>query len=153
MSNYTINLEEFQELLDSLCKQYGLDPVELRFDHSLLTNKNARGEYQFYEHRIVLDERVDSCLFKEVLFHEFRHYYQCVNYKDIMIWWLNSGSFYQEFYFTKLCSIEEDARVFSKTFGESNRQDLLDFYDVEDLEEIKNSPMSWELVIDFLDNL
>ena len=153
MNYNTINLEEFQDLLDSLCEQYGLNPIELYFDHSLLTNQYAIGEYNFYKNCIVLDERVDPSLFKEIVFHEFRHYYQRVNYKDIMIWWANSGSFYREFYFTKLCSIEEDARVFGKTLGKSNRQDLLDFYDIEDLEEIKNSPMSWEMVIEFLDNL
>ena len=151
--NYTINLEKYQDILDSLCEQYGLDPIEVRFDHSLLTNQNAGGQYDFYKNRIIISEKEDPDLFKEILFHEFRHYYQYIHHKDVLIWWMRSRSFYEKFYFTKLCSIEEDARVFGETLGKSNRQDLLDFYNIEDLEEIKNSPMSWEMVIEFLDNL
>lgn len=148
----TTNQNLYQKVLNSLCRKNGLKEIKVIFDHSLLTRENIGGQYNFIHEIIVIDEREDPLLFKEILFHEFRHYWQSKKYKDIFIWWtMTAGPIYKQYYNTKFCSIEEDARVFGKSLGRKNRIDLLEFYDIRQLMKFKNNPLGLKYAIDIME--
>jgi hypothetical protein len=60
--------------------------------------------------------------------HEMRHAWQKKNHSDVYFWWASKKRIdaYKAYYWTPLCSIEEDARSWSKTGV--GREDLLTRY-------------------------
>lgn len=135
-----MNTEYFKNILKDLCHCYDVAEIEVVFDKSLLTNKEAGGQYNFTINKIVIDEDlIDDHM--EILFHEFRHYWQHCYYCDVFLWWTCcSGGLYRKYYDTVFCSIEEDARIFGETYGAQDREDLLQSYDVERLSLMRDDP-------------
>lgn len=58
--------------------------------------------------------------------------------------------FYGKYYDTKICNIEEEARVFVYSFGLQNREDLLKDYPVEILNHLINQPLQMKFLLEVL---
>ena len=149
--------EEYQQILNDLCAEYNLVPIEVIFDAEKLTKKESGGQYNWHlgdYGTIVIDPSLEQegIDLLEVLFHEFRHYWQRMYFPDIFFWWCcESNGLYKKYYNTILCSIEEDARVFGETRGASNRCDLLEMYDVETLSSLRDDERILHLTLQFLE--
>ena len=59
---------------------------------------------------------------------------------------------FHKLYWTKFCSIEEDARIFGNTLGESNRKDLLGLYSTEQLCYLRDNQTALRYAIDDVEN-
>lgn len=138
-----------QSLIDDLCQEYGIPKIEVSFDTSLFTTESAGGQFNFLIMKIVVDENEPELL--EILFHEFRHYWQYIHYPEIFFWWTCcSGGLYKKYYHTAFCSIEEDARVFGTSHGTEDREDLLRAYDASFLSFLKDEPGSLRQILQAL---
>ena len=124
----------YQILVDYLCDKYDFIHIKVVFDHKKLTRPGIGGQYNFQEQLIVVDENEDENLFMDIVYHEFRHYWQHIFYGDLFIWWTCcSGRLYREFYNTDFCSIEADARLYGTSYGALGREDLLKSFSTSQL--------------------
>lgn len=150
-----ISDNRLQFLLDALCKRYNLNALSLVIDKAMLSHDGAIGEYQCQNNRIVIDNTVTDDSKIVAIYHEFRHYWQhqgaSIECRDIYLWWMDSNNHdtYNEYYDYCVCSIEEDARAFGYSHGKKNREDLLDMYNTELLENMK-SDGTLEMARDYL---
>ena len=143
----------YQSIVDTLCDHYNMAHIEVLFDASLLTNPNAGGQYNYIIGKIVIDPVLDEEGedIMEVVFHEFRHYWQHYYYGDLFTWWTRcSGGLFKKYYWTEFNSIEEDARVFGRTYGHFNREDLLMMYDPETLSSFRDDEDMLRLTLSYL---
>ena len=125
---------DYQSLVDFLCDKYDFVHIPVIFDHNQLTRPGVGGQYNFQEQKIVIDENEDEDLFMEIVYHEFRHYWQHIHYGELFIWWTcYSGGLYKRFYNTDFCSIEADARLFGTSYGVFGREDLLKSFSISQL--------------------
>lgn len=151
-----------QKRLYILCEKYNLPLIKVMLNSSLLDidkqhKKYTIGQCDPINKRIVLNEKVLFEFNGEIiifmgLYHEFRHYWQFYNYKKLYYWWLSQSrrDFYKKYYDTKICNIEEDARVFACSFGLQNREDLLKDYPVEVLNHLINQPLQMKFLLEIL---
>lgn len=117
---------DYQSLVDFLCVKYDFVHIPVIFNHNQLTKPGIGGQYNFQEQKIVVDENENEDLFMEIVYHEFRHYWQHIHYGELFIWWTCcSGGLYKRFYNADFCSIEADARSFGTSYGVLGREDLL----------------------------
>ena len=141
----------YQNILNGLCDIYNLPRIKVVFNKDYLTNPNAGGQYNFITNEIIIDEN-EQCIM-EILFHESRHYWQYRKYAKIFIWWTcRSMGLFHKLYWTKFCSIEEDARIFGNTLGESSRKDLLGLYSTEQLCYLRDNQTALRYAIDYVEN-
>lgn len=65
---------------------------------------------------------------EEAIYHEFRHMFQYVYYRDLYNWWLDSSNWstYMQYYDTVINVLEEDARQFAASKGQIDARALLD---------------------------
>lgn len=151
-----------QRRLNILCEKYNMSQVKVMLNSSLLKintqhKKHIVGQCDPINKRIVLNEKVllendGEIVILMGLYHEFRHYWQFHNYKSLYCWWLSQSrrDIYKKYYDTKICNIEEDARVFACSFGLQNREDLLEDYPVEVLNHLTNQPLQMKLLLENL---
>jgi len=62
--------------------------------------------------------------------HEYRHVWQWNHYRDLYQWWSNHmrDGIFERYYFSKICAIEEDARIFGRTYGKKDGEALMQKY-------------------------
>lgn len=68
-------------------------------------------------------------MLKTAMLHELRHHYQFIKYSDFYTWWAENDEIYFKLYNYALCTIEEDANIFSWSNGKYNGDILLNKYD------------------------
>ena len=127
-----------------------LKVIPLHFDKNLLINSNSGGQYNPIRHHIVVVEdegdTTEHLLLK--ILHDFRHYWQEQNYPGIFNWWIfESNHLYGRLRNTKLCAIEEDARVYERSRGRAGREDLLKCYDRDAFCLLRDEPYILALVL------
>lgn len=142
INNYK-EYSELQKLLNLLCDEYGVDriSIKLRFREDFSKGRFLSDEKQIELNQAFMVDGYFSYSYIEVLYHEFRHYWQMKKYPDVYNWWLRKhGDFYKKL--TKmhnkgkqlshiLCELELDAELFANTRGKSNREDLLKNFNIE----------------------
>ena len=126
-----------QNELNYLCDSYNLEKIKVKVNSSLfVTTKEKRkymlGQLDLQKKRIILNEKLLLEKDGEIelvkgLYHEFRHYWQYQNYREVYLRWLSTQNreAYNKYYYTDTCSIEADAREFGDNFGNFDREDLL----------------------------
>ena len=120
----------FQDLVDTLCDKYDIDPIPIIFNHTMLTRPGVGGQYDFIRHVIIIDENENPNEYVDIVYHEFRHYWQDIFFHRIFRWWVcHSRGLYRTYYNTNFCSIEADARVYGASHGKHERRDLLQAVD------------------------
>lgn len=145
-----------QTELDSLQAKYNIEGLRVTFDFNLDTN--IVGKSDATKKRILLNPYLinedGGGTIMQGLYHEFRHYWQFINYEELYRWWLcqQNREVYRKFYFYKLCAIEEDARVFGLSFGAKNRQDLLEWFTATDLARMKKENQL-DMAAEFLETM
>jgi hypothetical protein len=97
-------------------------------------------DFEKYKNVMSIDMRKD-------MYHEARHTWQFTVkttdekeylHRQTLLWWCQEchRKAYQKYYYSEICSIEYDARVFGNTLGLRAREDLLLKYSVEALEKL-----------------
>ena len=143
-----------QNELDWLQQKYSIAGLKIRFDFNL--DLAVIGKSDVANKTIVLNPHYivekNGLTIVQALYHEFRHYWQWICYPEIYRWWLcrQNRYWYKVLYQYKFCSIEEDARIFGEYLGLRDRQDLLEFYSVEDLESLKADKRQLALAVKFV---
>ena len=76
---------------------------------------------------------------EEAIYHEFRHMFQYVYYRDLYRWWLAPSNWntYIQYYGTVINVLEEDARQFAASKGQVDTKALLDTLSADDWEFLK----------------
>lgn len=161
MLNNNIFKKLSKHLLNNLCKIYNLPPINICFDKTQLylndnnTYDDFYGQLDVNNKRIIINEDKNPLFYDNIVYHEFRHYWQLNSkkYNKLYCWWLSkeNAQFYKKAYNTPLCNIEEDARVFAKSQGKKNREDLLLEYDIETLIYLKENQNQYLLALQRLE--
>lgn len=158
MLNNNIFKKLSKHLLNNLCKIYNLPPINICFDKTQLylndndTYDDFYGQLDVNNKRIIINEDKNPLFYDNIVYHEFRHYWQYKNHNDVYRWWLSQSNrtTYQKYYNTKFCSIEEDARMFGFSLGCYSREDLLEQYSVDFLSYLIKNPNQIELLLEVL---
>ena len=143
INNYK-EYSELQKLLNLLCDEYGVDriSIKLRFREDFSKGRFLSDEKQIELNQAFMVDGYFSYSYIEVLYHEFRHYWQMEKYPDVYNWWLREhGDFYEDLTKMKnkegkqlshiICELEEDAQEFGESHGKRNREDLLEKFDIK----------------------
>lgn len=133
-----------QDLLNVLCDEYGLDriSINLKFRGDFSKGRFFSDEKQIELNQAFMVDGHFSYSHIEVVYHEFRHYWQMKKYPDVYNWWLREhGDFYEELTNMKnkegkqlshiICELEKDAQEFGKSYGKRNCEDLLKKFDIK----------------------
>lgn len=130
-----IDINELKTICIKLCNKYDINLSVGVIIANL--NNEGHGRFDSINNTILINDKITNQEFAiSVVCHEFRHLWQKINYPEIYDWWVSHPSVYDKYYWTLFCSIERDAFLFGDTYTESNRQDLLDMYSVNDLQNI-----------------
>ncbi len=139
---------DLQLQIDEQCLLAGIPTISVRFvsPDELTRNDGRAGEYNNHRHCISLVRNASRSILRENAFHEFEHYWQYENCRDLFMWWMQKDnySFYRKSYDTVICNIEEDAFVFGYSFGKRNRRDLLEEYSISLLNRLKSSELEYQ---------
>lgn len=143
--------------VNDLCNKYGFPAIKIEFgpvpnhpdwkgayDH----NWSGNGVNKIYINLANINGPKELDV---TIYHEFRHCWQAYHYYMIYLWWCETrnSDVYDKYYDTVLCVIEEDARVYGYSLGKDNREDLLQMYDYDDMDNIKSSG-EMDLALDML---
>ena len=111
---------------------------------SNIKNNGVFGQFDHTTNSIVID--YDKCVscnqdMINILHHEFRHRFQYKEYKDVYYWWLNPvrREEYNANYFLPINCLEYDAYEFGNTYGASNKEAFLRYYNVKKLQYLYDS--------------
>ena len=119
-----------QKIADMLSAQKGIPYIEvqMRLAHQM-RNADANGECLWQKGIIKINTSVICTDMDLVIavFHEWRHWWQYYRYQEHFLFWMNSQNqkWYRTVYYTQLCTIEEDARIFSYSLGAKSLEFLL----------------------------
>lgn len=121
-------IEKLQLLSNELCRKYEIFPLTVKRMTTFVGNLAQFNEFDWaIEFDPIFDFKESE--FEEIIWHEFRHAWQLLNYEDIYRWWLfpsqERNVNYFKFYREPINSIEEDARIFSITRGKKSGIALL----------------------------
>lgn len=127
-------IEKLQLLSNELCCKYEIFPLTVKRMTTFVGNPAQFNEFDWaIEFDPIFDFKESE--FEEIIWHEFRHAWQLLNYEDIYRWWLfpskKRNINYSKFYREPINSIEEDARIFSITRGKKDGIALLEKFTPE----------------------
>lgn len=117
-----------QTIVNSWCKRWDIEEVP---NVEFVDDIKSKGIYLFEkeDYKIQLSSELDDkskhAVSKITLLHELRHHYQRIKFRDVSNWWFENVEMYEKYYGTPFCVVEEDARIFSRSFGEMNGDVLL----------------------------
>ena len=144
-----INISELNKICEDLSSQYNSEVTVKVTD----LPRNFNGKFNYFTSEILINsDIIDQELAVCTVYHEFRHAWQLKNYPDLFHWWISHYDIYMDYYDTPINSMESDAILFGYSHGKKNREDLLDFYRVEDLENLFQNNM-FELALEHLEYL
>lgn len=141
-----LNINELNKICKELSLQYNIK-VTVKIAN---LPKDFNGKFNYASAEILINGDIaDQELAICTVYHEFRHAWQLKNYPDLFYWWMSHYDIYMDYYDTPVNSMESDALLFGYSHGKKNRKDLLDFYCVEDLENLFQNNV-FELALEHL---
>ena len=148
----TLRRDEAQNLFDKLCAQHNnMESLPIIVDSSQIRDHRVGGRFDCENKIVLISEDIADKYIEEIVYHEFRHYWQSVYYSEVFNWWVyKSRGLYKKYYETIFCTIEEDARIFGETKGRENRMKLLEFYSEDELNSFVLNPSIINLAIEQL---
>lgn len=106
MLNNNIFKKLSKHLLNNLCKIYNLPPINICFDKTQLylndndTYDDFYGQLDVNNKRIIINEDKNPLFYDNIVYHEFRHYWQLNSkkYNKLYCWWLSkeNAQFYKK---------------------------------------------------------
>lgn len=95
----------------------------------ILDSDKGYGFHEIENNQFILGvnpDKTKSHMAEIVVLHELRHHYQSIKYSEFYNWWSDEIKYYEFFYKSPICVIEEDANIFSWTKGKKNGESLFD---------------------------
>lgn len=128
-----LDIEELNKICKELSLQYNIK-VTVKITP---LDDDYNGQFDYFNHQLLINSDIEDQNFAErIIYHEFRHAWQRANYPELFQWWMTHFDLYKHYYKTLFNSLERDAFAFGDSSGAKNREDLLNFYRVEDLENL-----------------
>lgn len=128
---FLLNLVLFQIYVFDAARRLRVYPLPV-FPSKM--KKNVKGRYVPYLCILVSKSKLisfDINTIRKIVFHEMRHHWQVLNYRELCYWWIDHKEEYMRYYHSPLNWMEEDARCFSLRGRRSEQNDPPT---VEDLE-------------------
>ena len=127
-----LNINELNQICEKLSNKFS---IKISIQITSL-DKSLNGKFDFKSNKILINNDIDQELAICTVYHEFRHAWQYQNYPDLFIWWMCHYDIYMKYYYTLVNSMEQDAILYGNSHGKNNREDLLKFYSIDDLENL-----------------
>lgn len=139
-----LTIDYLNSISAKLCKEYNIPTLPVIYCR---TKGNNLAQFSERHWTIEISPFVDFTdeELEEIVWHEFRHAWQLINYTGVYRWWLDSGekrkAHYDKYYSEPLNSLEEDARIFSITKGKKSGEHLLKMFNPQVLLMLENQKL------------